>query len=49
MQRPIHLSFGQVNIVVDRYKYGWTGKNERPKKVFQNNIYYQLCLRIEYK
>ena len=26
MQRPDHLTFGQVKPFVDRYKYGWTGK-----------------------
>ena len=32
MQRPVHPSFGQVKTVVDRWKYGWTGKKMKEQK-----------------
>ena len=25
MQRPVHLSFGRVKPIVDKYNYHWTG------------------------
>ena len=34
MQGPIHLSFGQVEPIVDGKKYWWTGKKLRSKKSF---------------
>ena len=50
MQRPVRPSFGRVKIIVDGWKYGWTGKKiKEQKKVSQNHRYCQLCLKSECK
>ena len=34
MQRPVHPSFAQVKTILDRYKYGWTGKKMKEQKYY---------------
>ena len=38
MQRPVHLSFGQVKPFVDRYKCGWMGKKIKEQNEFSKMI-----------